>query len=119
MATDAATPAATALRFDPPNVKYIATAPNAAAGTSLIGETSIARNAGLVAISQAAASPTPSECNLRPIKNVIHTRSAPVIGTIQNMAQWPATALAAAIMRERPGAVIGTSAEPDAAGRKP
>src|SRR6187401_1412527 len=60
MAADAASPAISAEREDEPSVKYIAPAQNAAAGTSLIGDTSMASTAGLVATSHAAASPTAS-----------------------------------------------------------
>ena len=101
------------------SAKNSATAQNADAGTSLIGETSMARNAGLVASSHAAASPIAGEPSRRPMANVIQTRSAPLSGGIQNMAQWPAMNFVAAIINGRPGAVTGTSDAPSTDGRYP
>src|SRR5688572_24564584 len=97
----------------------MAIAQKAAAGTSLIGDTSMASIAGLVAISHAAANPNASESSRRPIAKVIHTRSAPVSGVTRNIAQWPAINFTPAMMSGRPGAVTGTSAGPETAGRNP
>src|SRR5438445_13298687 len=57
MATLEARPAASAAVSDSPKAKKIAVAQNAAAGTSLIGDTSIASTAGLVASSHDAPRP--------------------------------------------------------------
>src|SRR5205823_13038491 len=99
--------------------KKIAVAQNAAAGTSLIGDTSIASTAGLVATSHAAASPIVGDPSFRPIANVIQTSSTPLSGVTQNIAQWPATIFAAVIINDSPGAVTGTSAVPLVEGRYP
>ena len=94
-------------------------AQNAAAGTSLIGDTSMASTAGLVATSHAAASPSASESSRRPIANITHTSSAPLSGVTRNIAQCPAISFAAAIISGSPGAVTGTRAGPETAGRCP
>ena len=120
MAADAARPANSARARSTCRARSrSAIAQNAAAGTSLIGDTSMASTAGLVATSHAAASPSASESIRRPITNVIHTSSAPLSGVTRNIAQWPAIVFAPAISSGRPGAVTGTSAGPDTAGRNP
>ena len=85
MATLEASPAVSAALSDSPNAKKIAVVQNAAAGTSLIGDTSIASTAGLVASSHAAPRPIHGDPSLRPIANVIQTSSAPVSGVTQNI----------------------------------
>ena len=91
-------------------MRATASAQNAAAGASLITDLLITSPVGLVATSHAAARPTASDPSLRPIMKVAHTRSAPLNGTTQNIAQCPATALNAAIIIGSPGAVTGTIA---------
>ena len=70
-----ASPAPSAERRASPRAPTSASVQNAAAGTSLIGETTIARMAGLVATSQAAASPAAGVTSRRPIANVAQMRS--------------------------------------------
>src|SRR5438132_8808390 len=119
MATLEASPAISAALSDSPNAKKIAVVQNAAAGTSLIGDTSIASTAGLVASSHAAPRPIHGDPSFRPIANVIQTSSAPVSGVTQNIARCPAMVFAAAIINDSPGAVTGTNAVPFIEGRYP
>src|SRR2546423_13867941 len=107
IATDAASPASAALRSEVPSIPYTARAQKAEAGTSLICDLNIIRKVGLVAMSHAALMPIRSDATRRPIRNVVHTSSAPVIGTTRNAAACPPRVLNAAIRSGRPGPVIG------------
>src|SRR5581483_6116667 len=114
-----ARPQQTASRFDSPSAKYTAAAQHAAAGTSLIGETSMAMTTGLVATNQAAINPVSGDPRRTPIANVIQTSTKPVSGVTQNIPACPNTAFASAIISGRPGAVTGTIAASFVAGLKP
>ena len=81
IASHAARPAPGAARRESPSAPTVASAQDTATGTSLIGETIIARTAGLVATSQPAAAPIALEPRRRPIRNVVHTSNPPVTGT--------------------------------------
>ena len=103
IAIAAATPETTVLQRDASSAFQVASAQNAAAGTSLIGSFTIVRNAGLVEVSQAAPSPSDEEPSVRPMANMDHTSSAAVIGTTRKSAAWPPIALNRAMSNGRPG----------------
>src|SRR5262245_30122242 len=89
MAADALRPAPSIEAAEGRSNAAMASAQNAAAGTSLMMDLLIERKVGLVAMSHAAASPMPGESILRPIMYVDHTSRPPVSGTTENIAQCP------------------------------
>src|SRR3954452_10271550 len=108
IATAAAAPAATALATVPPSAQAIAIVHAAAAGTSLIGATSMNSIAGLVATSHAAARPTAGRSMRQPIAYVASTSAPPHNGTTQNIAHDPNATRAAAISSGSPAGYCGT-----------
>ena len=106
-----AAPASAALNLESSSTFHVASAQNAAAGTSLIGSLIIVRNAGLVATSQAAPRPRRSDRSCRPMPNVAQIKSPAVIGTTRKSAACPATAFIAAISSGSPGPTMGAIAD--------
>src|SRR5262245_37866529 len=97
IATAAARPDAAAATGASLKAKATAMAHAAAAGTSLIGAISMNSIVGLVATSDAAASPTHGRRRRHPIKYVANVSTPPASGTIQKIAHSPAIAFAAAM----------------------
>src|SRR5688572_8403868 len=114
IAIAAATPATTVFQRHLSSAFHVATAQNAAAGTSLIGSFVIVRNAGLVATSHAAPTPRDEEPSWRPIANVDQINNAAARGTTTNIAACPPIPLNSAMSSGRPGPTADAIAEPSA-----